>query len=83
MDVQIRKIAWGAPKKIIAYHSTKVGGWSNGVFEFSNMSLDVGDNPKDVKKVSKYFSSDFKPYVIGKISKGNNKVTLNGSINWS
>ena len=50
MDVQIRKIAWGAPKNIIAYHSTKVGGWSNGAFEFSNMSLDVGDNPKDVKK---------------------------------
>jgi len=40
-------------------------------------------NPKDFKKVSKYFSRDFKPYVIGKISKGNNKVALNGSINWS
>ena len=50
MDVQIRKIAWGAPKNIIAYHSTKIGGWSNGAFKFSNMSLDVGDNPKDVKK---------------------------------
>ena len=31
MDVQIRKIAWGAPKNIIAYHSTKVGGWINGI----------------------------------------------------
>ena len=40
-------------------------------------------NTKDLKKVSKYFSRDFKPYVIGKISKGNNKVKLNGSINWS
>ena len=38
---------------------------------------------KDLKKISKYFSRDFKPYVIGKISKGNNKVKLNGSINWS
>ena len=39
-------------------------------------------NPKDLKKVPKYFSRDYKPYVIGKISKGNNKVKLNGSINW-
>ena len=39
-------------------------------------------NPKDLKKVTKYFSRDYKPYVIGKISTGNNKVKLNGSINW-
>ena len=40
-------------------------------------------NPKDLKKVKKYFSKNYKPYVIGKISKGNNKVKLNGTINWS
>ncbi len=40
-------------------------------------------NPKNLKKIIKYFSKDYKPYVIGKISKGNNKVKLNGSINWS
>ncbi len=40
-------------------------------------------NPKNFKKVIKYFSRDYKPYVIGTISKGNNKVKLNGSINWS
>ena len=40
-------------------------------------------NPRDFKIVSKYFSGNFRPYVIGKISKGNNKVKLNGSINWS
>ena len=40
-------------------------------------------NPRDFKIVSKHFSGDFRPYVIGKISKGNNKVKLNGSINWS
>ena len=40
-------------------------------------------NPKDLKKVTKYFSRDYKPYVIGKISIGNNKVKLNGSINWN
>ncbi len=39
-------------------------------------------NPKDLKKVTKHFSRNYKPYVIGKISKGNNKVKLNGSINW-
>ncbi len=39
-------------------------------------------NPKDLKKVTKYFSKNYKPYVIGKISTGNNKVKLNGSINW-
>ena len=39
-------------------------------------------NQKDLKKVTKYFSKDYKPYVIGKISTGNNKVKLNGSINW-
>ena len=39
-------------------------------------------NSKNLKKVTKYFSKDYKPYVIGKISKGNNKVKLNGSINW-
>ena len=39
-------------------------------------------NPKDLKKVTKYFSRDYRPYVIGKISIGNNKVKLNGSINW-
>ncbi len=40
-------------------------------------------NPEDFKKVTRYFSKNYKPYVIGKISKGNNKVKLNGSINWS
>ena len=40
-------------------------------------------NSKNFKKVTKYFSRNYKPYVIGKISEGNNKVKLNGSINWS
>ena len=39
-------------------------------------------NPKKLEKINKYFSKQFKPYVIGKISKGKNKVKLNGSINW-
>ena len=39
-------------------------------------------NPKKFNKIKKFFSKKFKPYVIGKISKGTNKVKLNGSINW-
>jgi phosphoribosylformylglycinamidine cyclo-ligase len=39
-------------------------------------------NPKNYEKIKKYFTREYKPYVIGKISKGKNKVKLNGSINW-
>ena len=39
-------------------------------------------NPKNFKKIKKYFSKKFEPYIIGKISKGNDKIKLNGSINW-
>jgi len=37
---------------------------------------------KNLKKISKFFSKEYKPYVIGKIFNGKNKVKLNGSINW-
>ena len=40
-------------------------------------------NKKNLKNVQSYFSKDYKPYVIGKIINGKNKVKLNGSINWS
>ena len=39
--------------------------------------------PKNLKKVKKFFTKEFKPYVIGKISLGKNKVKLNGKIDWS
>ena len=39
-------------------------------------------NPKNLNKVKKYFTKEFKPYVIGEISRGRNKVKLSGSINW-
>ncbi len=39
-------------------------------------------NPKKLKKINKFFSKEFKPYVIGKITKGSKKVKLNGTINW-
>ena len=38
---------------------------------------------KNLKKVQSYFPKDYKPYVIGKIINGKNKVKLNGSINWN
>ena len=39
--------------------------------------------PKNLKKVLKFFTKEFKPYVIGKITTGKNKVKLNGKIDWS
>jgi len=38
---------------------------------------------KNFDKVKKFFTKEFKPYVIGKITKGKNKVILNGKIDWS
>ena len=40
-------------------------------------------NPKNLEKVTKFFTKEFKPYVIGKITLGKNKVKLNGKIDWS
>ena len=39
--------------------------------------------PQNLKKIYKFFSKEFKPYVIGKITSGKNKVKLNGKIDWS
>ena len=40
-------------------------------------------NSKNLKKITKFFTKEFKPYVIGKIIAGKNKVKLNGKIDWS
>ena len=40
-------------------------------------------NPKNLDKISKFFTKEFKPYIIGKIDSGKNKVNLNGKIDWS
>tara|TARA_B100000767_G_scaffold178994_1_gene167147 strand:+ start:450 stop:1478 length:1029 start_codon:yes stop_codon:yes gene_type:complete len=40
-------------------------------------------SPNNLKKVTKFFTKTFKPYVIGKIISGKNKVKLNGKIDWS
>ena len=39
-------------------------------------------NPRNLKKINKYFSKDYKPYVIGKISKNSKKLKLSGKIIW-
>jgi phosphoribosylaminoimidazole synthetase len=40
-------------------------------------------NPKKLNKIKKHFTNNFKPYVIGKITKNfKDKVKLNGSVNW-
>ena len=38
--------------------------------------------PKNFKKIQKYFSKRFKPYIIGRIEKGEEKVKLNDKIKW-
>ena len=39
-------------------------------------------NPKKLSQIVKYFSKEYRPYVIGKISRGTKKVKLHGSISW-
>ena len=39
-------------------------------------------NSKNIKKIQKYFPKKHKPYIIGKIGAGKDKVKLNGYINW-
>jgi len=39
--------------------------------------------PKNLNKIMKFFTKEFKPYIIGKIISGKNKVKLNGKIDWS
>ena len=39
--------------------------------------------PKNLQKIEKFFSKEFKPYVIGKIINGSNKVRLNAKIDWA
>ncbi len=39
-------------------------------------------NKNKLNKINRFFSKNYKPYIIGKISSGKNKVKLNGSINW-
>ena len=39
-------------------------------------------NAKNLKKIKKYFSKNFQPYVIGKIINGKKNIDLNGKIKW-
>jgi len=39
--------------------------------------------PQNLNKIKKFFTKEYQPYVIGEITTGKNKVTLNGKIDWS
>ena len=39
-------------------------------------------DPKNLTKVKKFFTKEYKPYVIGAVTKGLNKIKLHGNINW-
>ena len=39
--------------------------------------------PNKLNKVTKFFTKEYMPYIIGKITQGQNKVKLNGKIDWS
>ncbi len=39
-------------------------------------------NPKNLKKIKKYFPKNFEPYVLGKISNNSQRVKFSGKINW-
>ena len=39
-------------------------------------------NPKNLARVKKFFTKEYKPYVIGAVTKGLNKIKLHGNINW-
>jgi len=38
---------------------------------------------KNFKKINRFFSKEYKPYMIGKIIRGKNKVKMNAKINWN
>ena len=38
--------------------------------------------PKNLRKIKKYFSKNFQPYFIGRITNGKRNVDLNGKIKW-
>jgi len=39
-------------------------------------------NKKNIKKIQSKFDKKFRPYILGFISKGKNKLSINGKINW-
>ena len=39
-------------------------------------------DPKKLNKVNRFFSREYEPYIIGKITRDKRKVKLNAQINW-
>ena len=40
-------------------------------------------SPKNFKKIQKFFTKKYQPYIIGKLTTGKKKIKLNGKIDWS
>ena len=38
---------------------------------------------RNLIKINRFFTKEYKPYIIGKITAGKNKIKLNEKINWS
>jgi len=38
---------------------------------------------KNLKKINRFFTKEYKPYIIGKIIRGKNKVKMNAKISWN
>ncbi len=85
------------PGKLSAYinlnkiKTSKIFNWlrKNGISEkemLKTFNCGVGFcliiESKNLKKINKFFSKKYRPYVIGKIFEGKSKVKLDGSINW-
>ena len=65
------------------YKSTDGGNnWEKIGFEKSERISNIIINPNNLNKVTKYFSKRYKPYVIGRIITGKNRVKLNDKISW-
>ena len=43
----------------------------------------ISGTGSNLKKIQKFFSKEYRPYIIGEITAGKNKVKLNGKIDWS
>ena len=57
---------------------------NNGPFRIDKLlSLSKVINKDNLSKVKKYFSKEYQPYIIGKITSGKGKILFNEKINWS
>ena len=82
IDIGNSAVKWRTNKSEV--YSKNIDGFSikslpnSDVFWISSVAY-----PDTVNSIKKHFTNNFKPYVIGKITKNfKDKVKLNGSVNW-